>query len=181
MIGSHTASGNLHNNLHILIIPSEEYVPDNAPLAGIFQRHQIAALKDNTSFRFGVLTIRLEYSILMIIRAMLLRMIGRRVDNDLRDRTLSGLFSLLHAKLFEPGKFITADKVDDVDVVRIKGFYYLPPSPNTDYYGWIKCGQVAFGKYIEKFGRPDIIHAHNALNAGLLARVLKSISIFRIS
>jgi L-malate glycosyltransferase len=163
----------LREKFHVLVIPSEEYVPGYAPLAGIFQRHQIAALRANSTFRIGVLSIRLEYSILMIIKAILLRIIGRKVENDLRDKTIGEIIFLLYTKLFEPEKFITTDKVDDVDVVRIKGFYYLPPSPNTDYYGWIKCGQVAFRNYVEKYGRPDIIHAHNALNAGLLAQVLK--------
>jgi L-malate glycosyltransferase len=163
----------LREKFHVLVIPSEEYVPDYAPLAGIFQRHQITALRSNSTCHVGVLSIRLECSILMIIKAVLLRMIGMQVENDLRGRTVNELLWLLYSKLFEPEKFITPDKVDDVDVVRIKGFYYLPPSPNTDYYGWIKCGQVAFRKYVEKYGRPDIIHAHNAMNAGLLAQVLK--------
>jgi hypothetical protein len=55
---------------HVLILPSEEYIPARAPLAGIFQQHQIDAIRPLGEFNFGVISNRLKYSVLMYARAM---------------------------------------------------------------------------------------------------------------
>jgi glycosyltransferase involved in cell wall biosynthesis len=34
---------------------------------------------------------------------------------------------------------------------------------------WLRCGLDAFKMYVQDNGRPDLIHAHNAINAGLIA------------
>lgn len=38
---------------------------------------------------------------------------------------------------------------------------------------WVKYGETLYLNYVEKYGKPDIIHVHSMLNAGLLALVLK--------
>ncbi len=39
--------------MHVLIIPSEEFVPQDSHLAGIFQKHQALALQKTQDVRWG--------------------------------------------------------------------------------------------------------------------------------
>jgi len=38
---------------------------------------------------------------------------------------------------------------------------------------WVKYGEKLYLNYVEKYGKPDIIHVHSMLNAGFLALILK--------
>jgi len=158
---------------HILVVPSEEYVPEQSPLAGIFQRHQIGALREHTDYCIGIVSVKLVYSVAMILKAIIFDLIGKKVSNNLANKSLMVKLSLLANKLFHPEKFIRCYSVDGSNVVAIEGLYMLPPSPQTDHSSWIRAGKVAVNYYITQFGRPDIIHAHNSVNAGMLAVELK--------
>ncbi|MEO5580211.1 MAG: glycosyltransferase [Gemmatimonadaceae bacterium] len=156
---------------HVLIVPSEEFVPRSSHTAGIFQYHQAAALHA-AGFRTGVLSISQAFSIPMVLRAGGMRLLGKPVRNALDSMPLPAICSLVFDKLFHPGRFLTVEQIDGISVVRIEGFYYMPPSARTDYFGWIRAGMTAFGEYCRRFGRPDILHAHNSNHAGLLAHRL---------
>lgn len=155
--------------LHVLVIPSEEFVPERAPLAGIFQYHQLHALAAKTDYKMGVLSIRLSLSIWMLLRAIAFRSLGLRVPKELSGKSVMGLTKLLIDKLFYPERFVSLRNAEGYSVVDAEGFYYLPPSPRFDYIGWVRAGMFAFEAYVHQFGKPDVIHAHNALFAGLLA------------
>ncbi len=160
--------------MHVLVIPSEEFQPQGNHLAGIFQKHQIKALQAE-GITVRTLSIKQSLSVLMLLKALLLRLIGRKPANSLQHETWLGMWSLLFNKLFNQVKFVSFDSVDGIDVVRIDGFYYYPPSIHTNHIGWIKAGKVAYREYVKKFGRPDLIHAHNVAYAGILAsELLKS-------
>ncbi|MEJ7760032.1 MAG: glycosyltransferase [Gemmatimonadaceae bacterium] len=156
---------------HVLIVPSEEFVPKSSHLAGIFQYHQVSALHA-AGFRTGALSISQALSIPMVVRAGAMRILGKPVRNALDSQPLRAIAGLGFDKLFRPGRFVTTDQVGGIPVVRIEGFYYAPPSPRTDHFGWIRAGLIAFDHYCRRFGRPDILHAHNANHAGLLAHRL---------
>ena len=56
--------------------------------------------------------------------------------------------------------------------VKTVRFNYLNLTPRVDLlieYLWVKIGMYLFEAYIEKFGKPDIIHVHSMRNAGCLA------------
>jgi len=159
--------------MHILVLPSEEYVPAYSPLAGIFQQHQISVLTEISSYQIGVISINLRISLPMIIKALLFRLLARTVNNDLRSLSIIELVSLARNKLFHIDKYISAETQAGVNIVRVEGLYYFPPSEKTDYISWIKAGLSAFDIYVKKFGLPNVIHAHNTVNAGLLAREIK--------
>lgn len=158
---------------HILIIPSEEFLPPESHLAGIFQLHQANALVA-AGFKVGVISLRLSLSVPMIFRSGFYRLAGRSPGNALDGRSIPELATLLKRKMMEPESFIIYDHVGTIPVVRAEAFYFFPPSPSTDHIGWIRSGVAAFKAYSERFGRPDIIHAHNLNPAGLLAhRIFK--------
>ena len=112
---------------------------------------------------------RLALSAPMILRAGVYRLAGRNPGNALDGRSLRELGSLLKRKLFQPESFIAYDQVDGIPVVRAEAFYFFPPSPSTDQIGWIRSGIAAFDAYCERFGKPDVLHAHNLNPAGQLA------------
>jgi glycosyltransferase involved in cell wall biosynthesis len=153
---------------HILIIPSEEFLLPDSHLAGIFQLHQANALIA-AGFRVGVISVRLALSAPMIFRAAFYRLAGRAPGNSLDGRSIRELASLLRRKLTEPESFVTCEETGRIAVVRAEGFYFARPSPSTDHVGWIRAGLTAFDAYCDRFGRPDVLHAHNLNPAGLLA------------
>ncbi len=153
---------------HVLIIPSEEFLPPESHLAGIFQLHQANALAA-AGFKVGVISLRLAVSVPMIFRSGFYRLAGRTPGNALDGRSIPELATLLKRKLMEPESFIKYDEIDTIPVIRAEAFYFFPPSPLTDHIGWTRSGVAAFKAYSERFGRPDVIHAHNLNPAGLLA------------
>ncbi|OSZ82169.1 hypothetical protein CAP35_02555 [Chitinophagaceae bacterium IBVUCB1] len=158
--------------MHVLVIPSEEFVPEHNHALGIFQFHQ-AAIWQNAGYKAGALSITQTYSIPMLLKAILLKCLFTKTNNNTDALSMMQVVSLLYNKLFNPTSFVSQDKVEEIDVVRIDGFYYLPPSDYNNAYGWVKAGLTAFDIYIKEHGKPDVIHAHNAMYAGMLACEIK--------
>lgn len=157
--------------LHVLLVPSEEYLPPESHLAGIFQHHQATALS-RAGYRVGVLSIKQAYSVPMFARAALMRLAGRRVHNPLDGYSLPGIARLAAQKLAGHERFLTVEERPEAALVRAEGFYWLPPSDRTNHFGWVRAGVAAFAEYSRRYGRPDLVHAHNTHPAGLLARRL---------
>jgi len=126
----------------------------------------------NAGFRVGTLSIRQAVSVPMVLRAALLRVVGRKPGNALDNLTLPAMWRLLADKVARIHRFVSVEEITGIPVVRVEGFYYLPPSPRTNHLGWIHAGVAAFDEYCRRFGRPDVIHAHNSDPAGLLAHRL---------
>ena len=157
--------------MHVLIIPSEEFLPPQSHLAGIFQKHQALALK-KAGCKVGVLSVRQSLSVPMLLKAMLYRLAGKETNNDLRQKNLGELFSLLFDKSFHIEKFINRENLEGLDVFRIDGFYFFPPGKHSNHFGWLKAGKKVFENYCAVNGKPDLIHAHNAVYGGMLANQL---------
>lgn len=159
--------------MHVLIIPSEEFVPEYNHLAGIFQKHQALALQ-KAGCKVGVLSIRQSLSIPMLVKEILLRISGKRINRKLQQKKWSELVSLLFNKTFNTKQFIAREHIEGLDVFRIDGFYFLKPSKHRNHLGWLKAGKQVWEKYCTINGKPDIIHAHNAVYAGILANKISS-------
>jgi glycosyltransferase involved in cell wall biosynthesis len=154
---------------HVLVLPSEEYLPPREFGAGIFQKHQIEALGEIDRFRLGVISVRLQYSVPMYGRAIAFALAGRKVDNALGALSPMALVADGWRRLRSPRSFIEVETGRSYPVMRATGLYLAPPSPRLDPLWWVRTGLTAFETYCERFGRPHLIHAHNTLNAGLLA------------
>lgn len=159
--------------MHVLIIPSEEFVPKEMPTAGIFQHHQATILKQ-AGHKIGVISIRQSFSIAMLIRAGVYKMVSRKANNACDQYSLKELLILGYRKAFKPQYFLQKEYIDDVPVFRIDGFYYTPPADNKNHFGWIKAGMAGYKEYVRNYGKPDLIHAHNSIYAGMLAQKIKS-------
>jgi len=158
--------------MHILILPSEEFVPEGNPLAGIFQYHQ-ATLLCEAGHKVGVISIKQTFSIPMLIKSLLFKCINKKVNNATDSLTFRQVLALGYKKLFKLGEFLNVKREENLFVYRIDGFYFLPPSDVNNRSGWIKAGMVAYNAYVKDNGKPDIIHAHNAMYAAMLADRIK--------
>lgn len=150
--------------MHILIIPSEEYIPNHNPLAGIFQHDQAKILQQHGN-KVGVLSFTIRYSFLSLIKALL----GKK-NNQTERLSFSNTLTLLLTKLIIPKKSsVTFECIDNINVLRCESFFGFKNSSTTlaklnileKYY------KIALKFYIKKHGKPDIIHAHNMIYAGL--------------
>jgi glycosyltransferase involved in cell wall biosynthesis len=128
--------------VHILIVPSERFIPFDDPLSGIFQYDQAMALH-RLGIKVGVIAISPKYGINFFDR---IRGFSRKytIDNSFPFPTVTSQSSVLW-----PGRFI-----------RLMQFLLD------------RIGINLFRKYVEFNGMPDLIHAHNVLFAGCFSMML---------
>jgi len=129
--------------MHILIIPSEAYVPPECPISGIFQKDQAMILQD-AGLQIGILSSNLKSLRFFTKRAAWLHF-GYRFDDP-----------------------------DGFPVYQFDGWNWSVRLPGIIGRRWSRKGMRLFELYVASHGRPDIVHAHNALYAGMLARQLKN-------
>ncbi len=58
---------------------------------------------------------------------------------------------------------------DGVPIYRRDDFTWMPRLPYRNPLAWTRCGLRLADRYIDENGRPDLVHAHCCLNAGVLA------------
>lgn len=129
--------------MHVLIMPSERYLPKDDPLQGIFQQDQAHALKRH-GYKVGVIAPPELRSIRLLIKK--------------------------HSK-WPVGKIIGDDQ--GIPVYNYHGWSWIPHRFQSQLLLWLRAGKILFKNYIKQHGKPDIIHAHNARNAGFLASKIK--------
>lgn len=125
--------------MHILIIPSERYVTTDKPLGAIFQYHQAHALK-HAGLKIGVVA----------PAPCSLRYLKRRPRGCSR------------------GIEFYID--DGIPVYRFQGSNWTTGKIPALYQAyWDRIGRRLYERYVSDYGRPDLIHAHNTLQAGVFA------------
>jgi glycosyltransferase involved in cell wall biosynthesis len=130
--------------MHILIVPTERYVTAEEPLSGIFQYHQAHAL-NRAGLKVGVLAP--EPRSLRWLR-------GGPVGQTAR---------------------IEFEDDQGIPVYRYQGWGWVPGDriPYLTPRFRLEVGKALFVRYVAEQGRPDVIHAHNALYAGAVAALLQ--------
>jgi len=61
-----------------------------------------------------------------------------------------------------------------IPVYRFHGWNWFPLIINSASQRWVKIGMRLFERYVDEQGMPDIVHAHNAFRAGMLANQIKN-------
>lgn len=59
---------------------------------------------------------------------------------------------------------------EGMPTLRYHGTNWFPRMPRLARARWMRHGWELFNEYIEQHGKPDVIHVHSILNAGILAR-----------
>lgn len=152
--------------MHILIIPSEEYIPEHAPIAGIFQ-HDQAKILQQKGHQVGAISFTFKYSVSSLLNVL----IGRKTKQTKALNFVSSFQLLIKKILFPYSSIFIFETVNHINILRCDGFWWFKKSnlPLSKYEIWIKYGDFALKTYIKKYGKPDLIHAHNMIYAGLLA------------
>jgi N-acetyl sugar amidotransferase len=145
-------------NRHILVISSEGILTPKDPLAGIFEFHQAQTLT-KAGYQVGMLSIEGEDSAF------------EHVVHCLKRPTPSS-FSALSAAI-KASKNISHESLAGIPVVRTRALHTWRYSARYNLFGWLKAARRAFSSYTDIHGTPDLIHAHNALYAGLFAQEMK--------
>jgi glycosyltransferase involved in cell wall biosynthesis len=109
----------------------------------------------------------------MIARGIFSKMLGKKLGNACDDYSITGLLKLAYQKNFRVSDFIDRETVNGVEVWRVDGFFFRPPVEDKNHTGWIEAGLATFDAYVRLNGKPDVVHAHNAVYAGMLAKVIK--------
>jgi glycosyltransferase involved in cell wall biosynthesis len=127
--------------MHIVILPSEEFMTKNSPLGGIFQLHQAKALS-NAGYKVGLIC--------------------------------SGTISPKY--IFKENSYVKYEEIDNIHIYRkykkrilINRLVSIPNQIKSNFDIFDKL----FKDYIAIHGKPDIVHAHNFLYAGLVALKIK--------
>ncbi len=152
--------------MHILIIPSEEYIPKYSPIAGIFQ-HDQAKILNKKGHAVGALSFAFNYSIFSLLKAT----IGKK-NQRTKQLSFFEIIKLLLQQVFFPQKLsLTYENIDQINVIRCEGSWGIKKNNSSlsIHEMWMKYGESTLFSYIKKYGKPDIIHAHNVIYAGLLA------------
>lgn len=156
--------------MHILIIPSEEYIPKHAPTAGIFQHDQAKILQQH-GHQVGVLSFSFKYSITNLLNVL----VGKKIKFTKELSPFNALKQLIK-KIISPYKSsLTTEVIDNIRVLRCDGFIGTERklTPTVLYNLWTTYGMFALQEYIKQYGKPDVIHAHNMIYAGLMAAYIK--------
>lgn len=158
--------------MHILIIPSERLVPEGHPLEGIFPYHQAVILAE-AGHTVGALSIDLSFSVPMIAKGLFFKLTGRKAANKTDNLSMGALLKLGVEKVFSAAKFIHRETLNGVSVYRVEALYRRKPVANKNHVSWVRAGALCFDVYVKEKGRPDVVHAHEAIYAGMLAQTIR--------
>ena len=82
-------------------------------------------------------------------------------------------FELLRDRLLGWPQGVEVDRDREIPVIRYHGWYWIPHIVRGKTWLTLRVGMKLYVRYVEEHGTPDLIHAHNALYAGLLASRIK--------
>ncbi|MGC2064316.1 MAG: glycosyltransferase [Thermodesulfovibrionales bacterium] len=80
---------------------------------------------------------------------------------------------MLKHKLFGWPRGIEIDYDENMPVFRYHAWSYPQRLTSLSQWQWMRTAMILFKRYVKERGRPDIIHAHNAVAAGLVASRIK--------
>lgn len=138
--------------MHVLIIPGEELNETNQ-LSSVFEIHQAQALSD-LNVKVGFISSNLKESIYKKI-VKEIKKFNIRIDNRIQTK-----IQLINK---------------NINLVESCGIYKTPSFLNLYRKEHVSAGLIAFKKYVQQFGKPDIIHAHSRfLNSVIIANKIYS-------
>lgn len=157
--------------MHILIIPSEEFIPKKNKLLGIFQYHQ-AKLLIKRNHKVGVISISLKTTLAHELKVLITNLFTKREIG----KSLQNLAFLIKS-LIHPECKISLEKQEGIAILRIDGLYFFPPYKKLESIFWNRYARIAIKEYIKMHGRPEILYAHNSLYAGVFCLSIKKLRI----
>lgn len=138
--------------MHILIIPGEELNLYNTH-SSVFELDQAKALTKHHSFQCGFISIRLRGNLFTQLQIF-----------------LKFKLSIKELLKFFKTKKLNIEKIESFNCVEAVSYYVWAGKFKTKYDEQVNVGLRAYNMYVQKFGTPDVIHAHSRfLTGGLIA------------
>ncbi len=149
--------------MHVLIIPSEFYDDKNVPLAGIFQKDQATLIAKNGN-TVGVLAVKPKFTLKELIYSTVKRKIGYLNY----DSTLTCWFHYLLSYFFINSRLRIYQK-EKIRIAKYLGSYkFFTGNQMAKLDFWKTLSEKSLNSYIQKFGKPDVLHTHNIEFAGMV-------------
>jgi glycosyltransferase involved in cell wall biosynthesis len=157
--------------MKVLVIPPEPFVPEDAPLSAIFQYHQAVAV-ERSGVQVAVISVTPPIALKPLLISLVRRMAGRRTYyTPVRGMGVRGIWTLLWARLWS-GEECATEVIDGLLVLRLRLPCWSDIGPEAELAYFEACVLRGYRLLSGAFGRPDLIHAHNAWLAGTAALVL---------
>lgn len=138
--------------MHILIIPGEELNVCNIH-SSVFELDQAKALTRHHNFQCGFISIQLKGNFFA------------QLQNLLKFK-----LSIIDVLKFFKTKKLNIEKIESFNCVEAVSYYVWAGKFKTKYDEQVNVGLRAYNMYVQKFGTPDLIHAHSRfLTGGLIA------------
>ena len=153
--------------MHIIILPSEYFVTKKHPTAGIFQFDQAKIFIEKGN-AVGVLAVKPYFTVKEYIRGLKTIFVSRFGFGNALKRIIYLLFPVPFA--------LNEENLNGINVFRFQGSYGLIRTQDSAgrLEKWKKMGDYAMARYIKKYGRPDVMHAHNMVYAGMMGNYLSN-------
>jgi glycosyltransferase involved in cell wall biosynthesis len=151
--------------MRVLIVPPEEFVPPHAPLSAIFQYQQACILRSR-GLDVSVVSVSRSLAVRSLLISILRKATGRWAFYEPANKiSLFETFRLLLHQLFRGTESIL-EELDGLSVVRVRVRCWSEVTPEESLRYFDRSFQLGYRLLKARWGRPDIIHAHNAWLAG---------------
>lgn len=151
--------------MRVLIVPPEEFVPPHAPLSAIFQYHQACILRSR-GLDVSVLSVSRSLAVRSLLKSILRKATGRWAFYEPANKiSLFATVRLLLRQVFR-GTETIFEVQDGLSVVRVRVRCWSEVTPEESLTYFDRCFRLGYRLLKARWGRPDIVHAHNAWLAG---------------
>lgn len=151
--------------MKVLIVPPEDFVPKKQHMSSIFQYHQGISLM-KAGAQVMVVSVEESQSVKPLFLNLVRSLLGMGVHySSIMGKGPVGIFRILLKTLLRRPK-VASEELDGLHVVRVwqPNWSDITMEERQRYFS--RCVQLGYSRIKRDFGRPDIIHAHNAWLAG---------------
>jgi len=154
--------------MKVLIIPPEELVPTHAPLSGIFQFHQALALQQR-GLDIAIVSVCPSIAVKPLLISLGRHLLGLKTYyNPVRGKGIYAISRLILSRLFAQMDW-KLETIHGMAVLRMRMPCWSDIDPKESLAYFEASVKKSFKLLAGIWGRPDILHAHNAWLAGTAA------------
>lgn len=150
---------------HVLVAPTEQFIPDRDPSSGIFERDQALAVR-TLGIRVGALSVASPFPLWPAVKRL-----ARDVREGTSPRSSAAAVTDSIGAIVRRGHLELRDGIP-VSTVSQPRVLFRQSEEQLD--RDIRALERAYDAYVDRHGRPDVLHAHNAVPSGAFAQRLRS-------
>lgn len=154
--------------MKVLIIPPEEFVPPNTPLSGIFQYHQAIALQQR-GLDIAVISVSPSIAIKPLLISLGRHLLGLKTYyNPIKGESIFFIIKMIFSRLFAQIDW-QLESINGIKVFRLRMPCWSDIEHEESLAYYESSVRKGFTLLQYNWGKPQLIHAHNAWLAGTAA------------